>query len=55
MRVGIVVFPGSNCGRDVHHVLQDTGHVPSYMRHEGKIPDYIDALILLGGSCLAIG
>ena len=49
MRVGIVVFPGSNCDRDVHHVLQDTGHVPSYIWHEDKIPDYIDALILPGG------
>ena len=49
MKVGIVVFPGSNCDRDVHHVLMDTGHRPSYIWHEDAIPDETEALILPGG------
>lgn len=49
MRVGIVVFPGSNCDRDVHHVLMDTGHDPAYVWHEDAIPDETEAIILPGG------
>ena len=49
MRVGVVVFPGSNCDRDVHHVLQDTGHQPTYIWHEDVVPASIEALVLPGG------
>ena len=49
MRVGVVVFPGSNCDRDVHHTLMDTGHQPEYIWHENDIPEHIEALILPGG------
>lgn len=49
MKVGVVVFPGSNCDRDVHHVLMDTGHDPTYIWHEDTIPNDIEALILPGG------
>lgn len=50
MKVGIVVFPGSNCDRDVHHVLNDViGISAQYVWHmEKSIMDY-DALILPGG------
>ena len=50
MKVGIVVFPGSNCDRDVHHVLNDViGISAQYVWHmEKSIIDY-DALILPGG------
>lgn len=50
MKVGIVVFPGSNCDRDVHHILNDViGISAQYVWHtEKKIDDY-DALILPGG------
>ncbi len=49
VRVGIVVFPGSNCDRDVHHVLTDVGLDASYIWHEDPVPDDTDALILPGG------
>lgn len=50
MKIGIVVFPGSNCDRDVHHVLNDVvGLNSEYVWHtEKSIEDY-DALILPGG------
>lgn len=50
MKVGIVVFPGSNCDRDVHHVLNDViGISAQYVWHmEKSMIDY-DALILPGG------
>ena len=50
MKVGIVVFPGSNCDRDVHHVLNDViGISAQYVWHmEKSIIDY-DALLLPGG------
>ena len=49
MRVGILVFPGSNCDRDVHHVIQDIGMEPVYVWHEDFIPSDTDAIILPGG------
>ena len=49
VKVGIVVFPGSNCDRDVHHVLMDTGMTPSYIWHEDPVPDDTGALVLPGG------
>lgn len=50
MKTGIVVFPGSNCDRDVHHVLNDVvGINAEFVWHmEKSIEDY-DALILPGG------
>ena len=49
MKTGIVVFPGSNCDRDVHHVLNEVvGMNAEYVWHtEKSIEDY-DALILPG-------
>lgn len=49
VKVGIVVFPGSNCDRDVHRVLLDTGLEPEYAWHLDPLPQNIDALILPGG------
>ena len=50
MKTGIIVFPGSNCDRDVHHVLNDVvGINAEFVWHmEKSIEDY-DALILPGG------
>ena len=50
MKTGIIVFPGSNCDRDVHHVLNDVVEINAeYVWHmEKSIEDY-DALILPGG------
>lgn len=50
MKVGIVVFPGSNCDRDVHHVLNDViGISAQYVWHMEKSIIDNDALILPGG------
>jgi phosphoribosylformylglycinamidine synthase len=48
--LGIVVFPGSNCERDVHHVLNDViGISAQYVWHMEDSIDDCDALILPGG------
>ncbi len=50
MKTGIVVFPGSNCDRDVYHVLNDViGISAQYVWHTEKSIDDYDALILPGG------
>jgi len=50
LRVGIVVFPGSNCDRDVHHVLNDVMEINAqYIWHTEESIDQYDALILPGG------
>ena len=50
MKVGIVVFPGSNCDRDMYHVLTDVFHLDTqYYWHEKGLPKNIDAVILPGG------
>jgi len=50
VRTGIVVFPGSNCDRDVHHVLNDVmGINAQYIWHTEESIDKYDALILPGG------
>ena len=49
MKVGVVVFPGSNCDRDMYHVLTDVFHFDArYFWHESPMPD-VDAVILPGG------
>jgi phosphoribosylformylglycinamidine synthase len=50
VKTGIVVFPGSNCDRDVHHVLNDVvGVNAEYVWHTEKSIEGYDALILPGG------
>jgi len=50
VRAGIVVFPGSNCDRDVHHVLNDVmGINAQYIWHTEESINQYDALILPGG------
>lgn len=50
MKAGIVVFPGSNCDRDVHHILNNViGISAQYVWHTEKTVDDYDALILPGG------
>jgi phosphoribosylformylglycinamidine synthase subunit PurQ / glutaminase len=50
VKVGIVVFPGSNCDRDVYHVLNDVlGLDAQYVWHTEKSINDFDALILPGG------
>ena len=50
MKVGVVVFPGSNCDRDMFHVLTDVFNFDAqYYWHEKSLPKNIDAVILPGG------
>ena len=50
MKVGVVVFPGSNCDRDMFHVLTDVFNLDAqYFWHEKTLPKNIDAVILPGG------
>lgn len=50
MKVGVIVFPGSNCDRDMYHVLTDVFKVDTqYFWHEKKLPSDLDAIILPGG------
>jgi phosphoribosylformylglycinamidine synthase subunit PurQ / glutaminase len=49
-RIGIVVFPGSNCDRDVHHILNNVLHIPSqYVWHTASNLSEFDSLIIPGG------
>jgi len=50
VKVGVVVFPGSNCDRDMYHVLTDVFNFDTqYYWHEKSLPKNIDAVILPGG------
>ncbi len=50
MNVGIVIFPGSNCDRDVKHVLDKTLKTDSkFYWHKKRMPSNIDAIIIPGG------
>ena len=50
VKVGVIVFPGSNCDRDMFHVLTDVFHLNTqYFWHEKGLPDNIDAIVLPGG------
>jgi phosphoribosylformylglycinamidine synthase subunit PurQ / glutaminase len=49
-RVGIVVFPGSNCDRDVHHVLSKViGLQADFIWHTKDHISGYDAIIIPGG------
>jgi len=48
-RAGIVVFPGSNCDRDLYHALERAGFRPRYLWHgDTKLPP-LEAVFLPGG------
>ena len=50
MKVGIIVFPGSNCDRDMLHVLKDVYHLDaSLIWHEDRLSGDMDAIVLPGG------
>jgi phosphoribosylformylglycinamidine synthase len=50
MRIAVIVFPGSNCDRDVHHVLTDVLGVEADLvwHADGSLSGY-DGVILPGG------
>ncbi len=48
-RAGIVVFPGSNCDRDLYYALERAGFCPKYLWHaETRLPP-LEAIFLPGG------
>lgn len=49
VRVGVVVFPGSNCDRDTLHALDLAGAEPVTLWHEQATLDGVAAVILPGG------
>ena len=50
VKVGVIVFPGSNCDRDMFLVLTDVFHLDTqYFWHQTGLPTNIDAVILPGG------
>ena len=62
MKVGVIVFPGSNCDRDMYHVLTDVFKLNAeFFWHEKNLPQDIDAVVLTkldvdakGGAALSI-
>jgi phosphoribosylformylglycinamidine synthase subunit PurQ / glutaminase len=48
-RVGVVVFPGSNCDRDTLHALDLVGAEPVALWHESATLDGVAAVVLPGG------
>ena len=49
VRVGVVVFPGSNCDRDTMHALALAGAEPVALWHEEAALDGVAAVVLPGG------
>jgi phosphoribosylformylglycinamidine synthase subunit PurQ / glutaminase len=49
VRIGVVVFPGSNCDRDTVHALDLAGAEPVVLWHEQATLDGVAAVILPGG------
>ncbi|MDF0682231.1 MAG: phosphoribosylformylglycinamidine synthase subunit PurQ [Candidatus Nitrosocosmicus sp.] len=49
VRIGITVFPGSNCDRDVHHILNNILHVDArYIWYKSSFDDF-DGIVIPGG------
>ncbi len=50
MRAAVVVFPGSNCDADAHHVLNEVAGIPTeYVWHTETDLAGFDAIVLPGG------
>lgn len=50
MTVGVVVFPGSNCDRDIHWAVEGClGHPVRSLWHEDRDLSGLDAVVLPGG------
>jgi phosphoribosylformylglycinamidine synthase subunit PurQ / glutaminase len=49
VRVGVVVFPGSNCDRDTVHALDLAGAEPVVLWHEQSSLEGVAAVVLPGG------
>lgn len=50
MTIGIVVFPGSNCDRDVKWATEECLGIPTtFLWHETRDLSHLDAIVLPGG------
>ncbi len=49
VRIGVVVFPGSNCDRDTLHALDLAGAEPVALWHESATLEGVAAVVLPGG------
>ena len=50
MKFGVLVFPGSNCDHDTHHVIGGVmGHPVTYLWHESHDLEGCDAILVPGG------
>ena len=49
MRLGIVVFPGSNCDRDVERAAEVVGVESGFIWHKEHSVKGYDAIVLPGG------
>jgi phosphoribosylformylglycinamidine (FGAM) synthase-like amidotransferase family enzyme len=50
MKFGVLVFPGSNCDHDTHHVLGGVmGQPVTYLWHESHELEGCDAILVPGG------
>jgi phosphoribosylformylglycinamidine synthase len=50
MKFGVLVFPGSNCDHDTHHVIADIARQPvTYLWHESENLENCDAILVPGG------
>ena len=50
MKFGIVVFPGSNCDQDCHHVITNVlGHEAVFLWHKDTALQGADCIVLPGG------
>src|SRR5438128_11816259 len=48
-RIGVVVFPGTNCEQDVAWAVQTLGGTPEMLWHADRSLAGVDAVILAGG------
>lgn len=49
LRAGIVVFPGSNCDRDLYYALERAGMIPRFVWHADAHLPPLEAVFLPGG------
>jgi phosphoribosylformylglycinamidine synthase len=50
MKFGVLVFPGSNCDHDTHHVIAAIARQPvTYLWHESENLENCDAILVPGG------
>lgn len=50
MKFGVLVFPGSNCDHDTHHVVASLLRAPvTYLWHESESLEGCDAILVPGG------